>query len=268
MRYQLWQIETLRSWAWDPQIYNDAAGNSLYGLAARDYAPWPARLKAATARMEAMPALLAEARRQLVPARVPAIFASTVAKQNGGVVEIAETMLAPHVDTLGAADRARFEHALAALKVAVAAHQTWLDTVLVPNAKGDFRLGPALYDQKMRFAMMSSLTRPELKARAEKTVSDVRAQMYGYARQVLAGRVGAPPLPDAPRAAQQQAGIEAALALTYAKRPTREGLMPAAKAALDDETAFRPHARSGHHARCAGDGDHHAQIPSGHRHRL
>ena len=29
-----------RSWAWDPQIYNEAAGTALYSLAARDFAPW------------------------------------------------------------------------------------------------------------------------------------------------------------------------------------------------------------------------------------
>src|SRR5258706_264357 len=62
LRYDIWQIETLRDWAWDPQIYNDIAGSALYGLAARDFAPWPQRLNAAAARMEQMPAFLAQAR--------------------------------------------------------------------------------------------------------------------------------------------------------------------------------------------------------------
>ena len=100
LRYKIWQVEDLRSWSWDPQIYNGVAGGALYGLAARDFAPWPQRLKAATARMEAMPAFLAQARAQIIPSRVPAIYASTVAKQNGGIVDIAETMLAPHAETL------------------------------------------------------------------------------------------------------------------------------------------------------------------------
>jgi uncharacterized protein (DUF885 family) len=238
LRYDLWQIETLQNWAWDAQIYNDIAGGALYGLAARDFAPWPDRLKSATARMEKLPALLAETRRQLVPARVPEVYAQTVSRQNGGVVEIAETMLAPHRDTLSKADQARFDRALAGLKTAVSEHQKWIDTVLVPQAKGDFRLGAALYDQKLRFALQSDLTRQDIKAKAEAAARDIRTEMYRISRTVLAGRSGAPALPDAPTADQQQAAIEAALELSYAKRPARTELMDKAKATLAEATAF------------------------------
>jgi uncharacterized protein (DUF885 family) len=238
LRYRIWQIETLRSWSWDPQIYNGIAGGALYGLAARDFAPWPQRLRAATARMEAMPAFLAQARAQIVPARVPSIYATTVAKQNSGVVDIAETMLAPHADTLPLPDRQRFTAALATLKRAVAAHQRWLDTVLVPQAKGELRLGTALYDRKMAFALVSTLSRPEIKARATAAVTDTRAQMYALARQVLAGKPDAPAMPDQPSAAQQQSAIEAALALTYREHPARDGVMAKAKAALAEATDF------------------------------
>lgn len=238
LRYRLWDEETLQSWAWNPQLYNDTAAMALYGLAARDFAPWDVRLKAATARMEALPALLRASRSQLVPARVPLIHAQTVSKQNGGIIEIAEGMLAPHAGVLAPADRARFDAALAGLKAAVAEHQTWIDTVLVPQAKGDFRLGAALYDQKMAFALMSDLTRPVLKQRALQAKADIRAEMYQLARQVLAGRPGAPELPDNPTPAQQQAGIEAALKLSYAVHPPREQLEQRARETLAEATAF------------------------------
>jgi uncharacterized protein (DUF885 family) len=238
LKYDLWQLDTLQNWAWDAQIYNDIAGGSLYGLAARDFAPWGQRLKSATSRMEKLPALLAETRKQLVPARVPLVFAQTVSRQNGGIVEIAESMLAPHKSELNAVDQARFDKALAGLKVAVAEHQKWLDEVLVPQAKGDFRLGPERYDQKMRFALLSTMTRAELKAKAEQSAKDIRVEMYGLARQVLKGRPDAPELPDAPNAEQQQKAIEAALELSYAQRPPRNELMDKAKATLAEATAF------------------------------
>ena len=238
LRYDIWQIETLQDWSWDPQIYNGIAGGALYSLAARDFAPWPQRLKAATARMEAMPGFLARARAQIVPARVPAIYATTVAKRNSGVVDIAETMLAPHADTLSAPDRARFTAALTTLKAAMATHQKWLDTVLVPQAKGELRLGAKLYDQKVAFALVSNLTRQDIKARATAAVIETRAQMYALARQVLTGKPDAPALPDQPSAAQQQAAIEAALALTYRERPARDGVMAKANATLAQATAF------------------------------
>lgn len=238
LEYRIWANDELQDWAWNAQVYNDIAAGSLYTLAARDFAPWDVRLKAATARMEALPAFLRESRQQLVPGRVPPVFAQTVARQNAGIVEIAEGMLAPHADALTGADRARFDAALAGLKGAVAEQQKWLDEVLVPQAKGEFRLGARLYDQKMKFALMSDMTRPVLKTRALTAKAQIRSQMYALARQVLAGKPGAPPLPARPTADQEQAAIEAALALSYAKRPPRDQLEQRARETTEQATAF------------------------------
>jgi uncharacterized protein (DUF885 family) len=238
LAYRLWSDRTLQDWGGNAQLYNDIAANSLYLLAARDFAPWPQRLSAATARMEAIPALLLETRHQLVPARVPRVFAETVARQNAGIIEIADAMLAPHADTLDAPARARFDAALAALKIAVADQQHWLDTVLVPQAAGDFRLGAKLYDTKLAFAMQSKLSRPELKAKAQHTMAAIRDEMYALSRTVLAGHAGAPPTPLHPNASQQQAAIEAALAMSYADHPKRADLEAAARRALEQATQF------------------------------
>ena len=238
VQYRVWAEQSEQGWAWNAQIYNDVAAGSLYTLAARDFAPWDVRLKSATARMEALPALLVQSRSQLVPARVPLVFAQTVSKQNSGIIEIAEGMLAPHADSLTGADRVRFDKALAELKAAVADQQVWLDTVLVPQAKGDFRLGTKLYDQKMHFGLMSDMTRPELKARALKAKADTRAEMYALARQVLAGRADAPEMPVRPTELQQQTAIEAALKLSYAKHPPRAQLEQRARETLAEATAF------------------------------
>lgn len=235
LRYQIWSAEVLQDWAWDTQLYSEVTGGALYGLAARDYAPWPQRLKAATARMNAMPATLAQVRAALDPARVPLIHAQTAAKQNIGLVQIAETMLAPHKGELSAADAAAFDKAVATLKAAAAEHQTWLDTVLVPQAKGDFRIGAKLYDQKMAFALQSTLDRPTLKARATKAAADARAEMYAIAREMLKDAAypatGATP-------AQQQAAIEAALEKSYAERPARTEVIADARKTLAQATGF------------------------------
>ena len=44
-------------------------------------------------------------------------------------------------------------------KAGIDEHQKWLETVLVPGAKGEFRLGAALYDAKLAFALNSPLSR-------------------------------------------------------------------------------------------------------------
>jgi len=238
LELDLWDVEVLKSWSWNAQVYNDTAATALYTLAARDYAPWPQRLKAATARMEALPAFLLESRKQLIAAKVPEVFATQVSRQNSGIVAIAEGMLAPHADALTPADRQRFDAALACLKTAVADQQVWLDKTLVPAAKGDFRLGAKLYDQKMAFALMSSMSRADLKAKATAAAAETRTEMYALARQVLAGKAGAPALPDAPTPEQQARAIEAALELSYAQRPGRDGVMDAARATLVSASDF------------------------------
>lgn len=238
LRFRLWSLETLQSWRWDPQDASETISASLYLLAARDFAPWPVRLRSATARMEKIPAMYLAMRASLDPARVPAIVAKTVSDQNAGTLQIAEAMLAPHKGELPTADAARFDAALAGLKVAVADQQRWLDTVLVPQAKGDFRLGPTLYDRKLAYALDTSLTRAGIKARAVEAAAHARAEMYAVARQVLAGKPSAPPTPAAPSAAQQQAAIEAALELTYATAPKRDQLIATTTAALKQATDF------------------------------
>ncbi len=237
LNQSIWSETKLQDWAWDAQIYNDAAGASLYNLAARDFAPWPQRLHAATIRMEKIPRLFAQARANLVPARVPLIVATTVAAQNQGIVSVAESMLVPHVSTLSEGERRRFQTALATLKVATARHQQWLDTVLVPNARGDFRLGRKLYDEKLKFALNGTLDRDTIKARATQAIADTRAQMYQVARTVLEGKTKLV-MPLQPSDAQQQATIEAALALTYVKRPARDAVESDARAAVATATAF------------------------------
>ena len=235
---ELFRSQTLADWQWDPQFYSNLAGSAIYGLMAREFAPLPERLRAATARMEQVPRVLAAARANLDPARVPKIHAETVARQNRGILSLVATFITPNLDQLQGEDRARLDKAIAGLEAAVAEHQTWLDTELVPTAAGDFRIGAALYDAKLRFALNSELSREEIGQRARAEITRVRAQMYGIARTVLAGNTGAPALPESPTPEQQQAAIEAALELAYAEKPARDAVVADAKAALDVATGF------------------------------
>ena len=238
LQYDIWNAQTLQGWAWDPQVYSGLAGQAIYGLMAREFAPLPERLKSATARMQKIPALLAQARANLDPARVPKVHAETVARQNAGVLGIVDTFITPHLDQLDPADRQQAQTAIDGLKTAVAEHQKWLDETLVPNAKGEFRVGAEVYDQKLQFALLSSLSRAEIKQRAEAELVRVRGEMYAIAQQVLKDTAGAPELPDNPSPQQQQKAIEAALELAYAQHPARDQVVADARVALDRATAF------------------------------
>ena len=99
-------------------MYGGLAGSAIYGLMAREFAPLPQRIASATERMEKLPALFAQARENLDPARVPLIHAQTVAKQNAGILSIVDTFITPHLGELPKAQADRTRAAIDGLKKA------------------------------------------------------------------------------------------------------------------------------------------------------
>jgi uncharacterized protein (DUF885 family) len=238
LRYAVWSEEKFRDWSWDPTVYTQLAGQSLYGLLAREFAPLPQRLRSLTSRLEKLPALLEQTRGNLVAARVPPIHAETALKQNPGVLSLVDELVVPNLGQLPAAERARLEAAIAQARQAVQAHQAWLEKELQPQARGEFRIGRELYDEKLGFALMSPLSRDEIRRRAEGEAAATRARMYEVSRKVLAGRAGAPVTPEQPTPAQQQAAIQAALEVAGSQRPPRDGVVDLAREALRETTDF------------------------------
>jgi len=238
LEYGLWDSEVFQRWAWDPQVYSGLAGGAIYSLMAREFAPMPDRLRSATARMEKLPTLLAQARENLDPARVPRTHAETVSRQNQGLASLLDGFILPAADQLQGEERARLDAAVATVRAAAAEHQAWLDGTLVPNAAGDFRVGAEKYDQQLVFALNSSLGRAEIRERAEAELARVRDEMYAVARTVLQDRDDAPALPEQPDDDQRQAAIEAALEISYADRPDRDEVVDFAKYTLEVATDF------------------------------
>jgi uncharacterized protein (DUF885 family) len=238
LEYQVWSVEQLKEWRWNPLVYTELAGNSIYLLMARDFAPLPQRLHNVGARLSELPRLLAQVRESLDPALVPRTHAETAIKQNTGVLSLIDELVVPQLGILPEAQQTELKTVIAQARTAVAQHQIWLEKKLLPAASGDFRLGAALYDAKLRFALDSPLTRQEIRARADSELKRARSEMYDISRDVLAGRSDAPPLPVMPNASEQQAAIVAALELAYEQRPARNKVFEAAQHAFEETQRF------------------------------
>jgi len=228
LRSQIWSTETLQDWAWNPLVYQNVAGGAVYTLMAREFAPVEKRLAAAAKRMTLVPGLLRQAREELVPARVPAPHAETYSQQNKGLKSIIDELVTPHLKTAPAALRKTVEDAIKIYNAAIDEHQAWIDTTLVPAAKADFRAGAEVFDTQLGFTLQSTLTRADIRQRAETAITDVRKTMYDIARKALAGKAGAPETPEQPSPQQQQKAIKAALDLAAADRPARDKLVQVA----------------------------------------
>ncbi|HEX6397956.1 MAG TPA: DUF885 family protein, partial [Steroidobacteraceae bacterium] len=86
LEYQRWKLATLEDWRWNPLIYTRLAGDALYNLIAREFAPEPQRLQNLGKRLDELPRLLKQQRESLDPSRVPKVHAETAVKQNAGLV--------------------------------------------------------------------------------------------------------------------------------------------------------------------------------------
>lgn len=234
----LWSLETLQEWAWNPLIYTRLSGQAIYGLVAREFAPLEERLLDAAKRLEQMPRFLQQVRTTLQPDRVPKIHAETAIRQNTGVVSIIDNMIEPEMAALSEAAQEHLKSAIEIAKDAIAEHQTWLEEELLPRAAGDFRIGPELYDTKLAFTLDSPLGRKEIKARAEAEYEAVRNHMYETAREIYAATHPYTAFPDNPDETYKQVIIRAALEKAYQKLPPRDGIVDVARQQLKEATDF------------------------------
>lgn len=234
LRYDIWQLTELKRWQWDPLLYNDLAGASIYNLMARDFAPLPDRLDSVTQRLAGLHRIYEQERQNLILKRVPRIYAEQARSRNLGLPVLIAEFVSPNLNVLQGAERDRLVAAVARATQANAEHQNWLDNTLLPHANGSFRVGPALFDAELHFVLNSTLSREEIRRRAKAELKTVHEEMYQIAREVLAGRPNMPLFPGSASQDEQHRTIEAALELAAAEHPRRDQFLDAARAALKD----------------------------------
>lgn len=238
LKGSLWRLETLQEWAWNPIVYTQLSGSAIYNLMARDFAPLKIRLAHVEKRLEQFPRLFRQIRATLDPKRVPLIHVETAIKQNRGVLSILENLVKPNLDELQRDQRDRLERSMVIAKTAVEEHQEWLEAKLLPNARGDFRLGTQLYDKKLAFVLKTTLTRVEIRQRAEKELVLVRNQMFRISQQIYKEKYPYTEYPEDPSPAYKQALIRSCLELAYREIPRPDEIVETAKRSLELATVF------------------------------
>lgn len=238
LRADLWHLEELQEWAWNPTAYTGLAGSAVYTLMARDFAPVQERLGNVAARLEQFPRLMGEIRRILDPARVPPVHAETAVRQNRGILSILDNMVRPPMETLGPADRHRLTEAMETSRTAIEEHQRWLENDLLPRAAGDFRIGADQYDTKLAFTLNTPLTRQQVRERAESELARVKEEMYEIAAGLYCRAHPYTRFPGRPSPEYRQAVIRACLEMAYRETLHPDQIVATARQVLDELTAF------------------------------
>jgi uncharacterized protein (DUF885 family) len=224
LRSQLWSLDELREYSWNPLLYNP--GPALYALVARDYAPWEQRLQALAARLEGMPAWLGQARSMLRDS--PEIHCRTAIAQNAGSLSFVEKDLDEFVVHASLGLQKRLAAARQAAAQALKNHGQWLEQDLLLRAHYDFRLGPERWARKLYFTLESDISPEALAKRAEQDLRETQAAMVAVARQL------------APQAAQlsDHEVCRKVLDELANEHPTSENIVSLAEACLQRATDF------------------------------
>ena len=184
---RVFEIDELREHTWNPLQANP--GRAIYQLLARDFAPLSDRLASVAARLAAIPAMLAEARRQL--GRMPRVHLETAIGQFDGTIALVSKEIDVALEAEGSAPQcaAQLAQVRPAALEALTEHRSWLSAQLAgPDGFDDPRIGPELFARKLSLTLSAAADADAILARAEadldrasEEIAEVAAEMAGGA---------------------------------------------------------------------------------------
>ncbi len=149
IRARLFELETVRTWERNPQYYGDLLSTSLAGQVLFDYAPLPERARRVLSKLHQVPRLMQAARDNIKDA--PGIFIKVGLESLRGTLRFIEDDL-PRA--FGGLHDMRVLGDLADASTeavqSIQAYLTYLENDLAPRARGSFRLGRDVFQQKLR----------------------------------------------------------------------------------------------------------------------
>src|SRR3712207_2874068 len=127
---EIFELEEMRSAQWNPLVYNQSLANSIYLLIAREFAPPAEKIPNIRKRMEAIPAVIAQAKANLK--HCPRIYTETAIEQMQGAISFIREGLGPVLDKAPEAkkDLAPVQEKTAA---ALEEYRKWLQEDLLPR---------------------------------------------------------------------------------------------------------------------------------------
>lgn len=225
---QIYELETLRGWEWNPLQYN--VGEAIYALISREFAPPEKRLRSVIGRLKGIPAVVAAAKANLKAP--PKVHTETAIQQNKGTTKLVKEQLEPLVKQAPKLEK-DFRSAQSTALAALADYQQWLEKDLLPRSTGDFRIGDEKFRKKLRFALDSDLSKEEILRRAEADLKATRSGMFHTAAQIW------PKLfPDKPAPMDEGIAIKAVLDDAAKKHPNNDTVLSQATRTLAETTRF------------------------------
>jgi len=161
IRAQLLELEQVRSWERNPDVYSSGVSNSIFTVMARNFAPPAERLKAVIARENQIPGVFTAARANLK--NPPRIYTDIAIEQIPGIISFFQNDVPKAFASV--TDQKLVSEFHKSNDVAVDAlkrYQAFLQNALIAQSAGDFRLGAELYRKKLLYNEMVDTPLDEL----------------------------------------------------------------------------------------------------------
>lgn len=223
-RAQLLELEEIRMWQRDANIYNRLAASSIDNILKRNYAPIEQRLEAVLARQREIARLLNEARMNLD--QPPRIYTETAIAQVRGSIDYFTRVVPQMIERAGggrlsASRRAQIEASNQSVISALNSFADWLGRDLLPRSYGDFAIGEENYRRKLLYDEMVETPIAQLIRDGERELRRTQEEMRALAEEITPGR-----------------DVLYALQTLGRDHPTADGLVGDTRSELDRIRAF------------------------------
>ncbi len=156
IRATLLELEEVRSWERNPDMYSSSITSSAFTLMSRTFAPPEQRLRSLISRERKMPQVLAEARANLK--NPPHIYTEIAMEQLPGLVRFFQNDVPLAFNAVKDQKLlGEFKSANQAVISALQSYEVFLKDDLLARSNGDFRLGAEKFSKKLLYEEMVDL---------------------------------------------------------------------------------------------------------------
>lgn len=168
----LLELDAIQNYRHNPTVYVELIGNGLFAPYSLEYASPLQRFRHIISRMQKIPALLTQARRNLVDA--PEVWNTTAQQENQGNLDLIDkTLRAACPPSL----REDFDQAARTALDSLRDFNDYLKNDL-SHKTSDWRLGAEKFARKFRHALGTDQSPSAVLAEAEQAMADVRKRMF------------------------------------------------------------------------------------------
>ncbi len=176
----IWLAENTKPFEEDPRVYGNYITDSVYTLLTQSTLPKETNIKNAIARIREVPRIAKSARETLRDS--PPSILETAILQNKGAIGFYENGI---FDLVGdSPQRKAVEDATKPVVAALKEHQLFLEDSRRLRANGEWRLGKALFAEKLELVLSAGLSAEQVLADAEAEFVRVQREMYVVSRQL------------------------------------------------------------------------------------